>query len=66
MPDYRLTSDAEVDLLQIAIYTIETWGVAKADRYEASIVQCFAAIALGDSMTTSPTSSSTGIEGDSV
>ncbi len=48
MPEYRLTPDAEDDLLQIAAYTIETWGPGQADRYEAALVQCFGAICRGD------------------
>lgn len=33
MPDYRLTEAADNDILQIAIYTLRTWGEAQSDRY---------------------------------
>ena len=54
MPDYKLTPDAEADLLQIAIYTIETWGIEQAGRYEAAIVDCLAAIAHGTARSKRP------------
>jgi len=54
MLSYRLTLDAEDDLLGIAIYTIETWGLDQADRYEAALVQCFETIADRSARTRAP------------
>ncbi len=34
MPDYELTPDAEADLHDIALYTLNTWGLAQMGRYE--------------------------------
>lgn len=45
MADYQLTADADADLSGIAAYTIETWGIEQARRYEAALVAHFAAIA---------------------
>ncbi len=54
MPEYRLTPDAEDDLLEIAIYTIETWGLEQADAYEAALAACFHAIAEGEAPSSAP------------
>ena len=54
MPSYKLTPDAESDLLEIAIYTIETWGLDQADRYEASLEACFQSLADGSARTKAP------------
>ena len=32
MPEYELTPAAEEDLLEIARYTIKTWGLEQAER----------------------------------
>ena len=48
MTGYRLAPGAETDLLEIAIYTIETWGEAQAARYERSLATCFRAIGNGE------------------
>ena len=47
MSEYHLSERADADLLEIAIYTIKTWGPEQADRYEASLRACFAAICDG-------------------
>ena len=54
MASYRLTPDAENDLLRIAEYTVETWGVKQARRYEAALVRCFAALGQGSARTSTP------------
>jgi toxin ParE1/3/4 len=33
MADYRLSAEADRDLLEIASYTLETWNEAQVDRY---------------------------------
>lgn len=35
MPEYEISPAADRDLLEIARYTIKTWGLEQADRYEA-------------------------------
>lgn len=54
MADYELTLDAEHDLLDIARYTIKTWGREQADRYETKLTDCFAAIAAGQARASTP------------
>jgi len=54
MHRYRLTPDAEDDLLGIAVYTIENWGLKQLDIYEAGLVRCFVAIASGEARTQAP------------
>jgi len=54
MASYRLTPDAENDLLGIAEYTVETWGVKQARRYEAALLRCFAALGQGSARTSTP------------
>ncbi len=54
MPDYELSPAAEGDLLDIARYTIETWGLAQADKYEASIKNHLHARARGEVRTRTP------------
>jgi len=44
MPEYELTHAADRDLLDIARYTIKTWGLEQANRYEAEIKTHFIAI----------------------
>ncbi len=45
MPVYELTTAADADLQAIARYTISTWGIEKARRYEALLESHFRAIA---------------------
>ncbi|GJL65362.1 MAG: hypothetical protein NPIRA05_03330 [Nitrospirales bacterium] len=47
MSDYELTTFAENDLISIARYTVDTWGLKQAKRYEASLVKGFRQIAKG-------------------
>lgn len=47
MPDYKLTMHAEQDLRDIARYTIDKWGMAQAERYEAILSKRFQEIAQG-------------------
>lgn len=44
MPEYELTTSAANDLEAIADYTVVTWGVDQAERYEALLVNHFKAI----------------------
>lgn len=54
MPSYKLTPDAESDLLGIAKYTIKTWGVKQALRYEAALERCFSSLGQGSARTSTP------------
>jgi toxin ParE1/3/4 len=47
MAAYELAPAADRDLQEIAWYTIETWGVAQARRYEAQLKRHLAAIGKG-------------------
>ena len=47
MPEYELATAAERDLLEIARYTIKTWGLEQANRYEAALKDHFKAIGKG-------------------
>ena len=51
MAAYELTPAADSDLAEIARYTIETWGVPQARRYEARLKHHFALIARGKART---------------
>lgn len=46
-PEYKLTELCEHDLEEIARYTIETWGVDQAKRYQAALEAHFKAIGRG-------------------
>ncbi|NOX57537.1 MAG: type II toxin-antitoxin system RelE/ParE family toxin [Planctomycetes bacterium] len=48
MPSYELSPAANRDLLEIARYTIKTWGLKQADRYEAALKKHFEAIGKGE------------------
>ena len=48
MPEYELTPGADHDLLEIARYTIKTWGLEQADRYEADLKMHLQAIGKGE------------------
>jgi toxin ParE1/3/4 len=52
--DYELAPAAEVDLFEIARYTLSTWGSEQAARYEVSLEAHFRAIARGDVRTRAP------------
>lgn len=51
MPDYELTQDAEVELHDIALYTLKTWGLKQMDRYEAALENNLKGIATGETWT---------------
>ena len=48
MAEYELSPATEADLLEIALYTIRTWGVKQAERYEAALESHFVAIGRKD------------------
>lgn len=54
MAAYDLSLDAEHDLLNIASYTLDTWGLAQADKYEAALVHHFEGLARGEIRTSTP------------
>jgi toxin ParE1/3/4 len=41
LPAYRLSKLARLDLIDIADYTVDTWGVEQALRYLDSLDACF-------------------------
>ena len=41
MSKYRLTKDADGDLLKMFIYGFETFGLAQAEEYRDSMTRCF-------------------------
>ena len=47
MPDYHLTPEADDDLIEIARYTLKTWGEEQAEHYENKLRSVFEAIACG-------------------
>ena len=54
MAEYELAPAAERDLLEIARYTIETWGNEQATRYEAALEAHFQALGRGEVWTSAP------------
>jgi toxin ParE1/3/4 len=45
VPEYRLSRLARLDLIQIADYTVDTWGAEQAYRYLDSLEACFQQLA---------------------
>jgi toxin ParE1/3/4 len=45
MAHYRLTRDADSDLLKMFVYGLETFGLVQAEAYRQDIVQCLALLA---------------------
>jgi len=46
MPElFRFSRQAEMDLVEIGTYTIQTWGEAQADRYLSQLETCCARLA---------------------
>jgi toxin ParE1/3/4 len=45
MAEYRLTNAADADLLQIFVYSIQTFGLARAEAYRDSLLRCFQLLA---------------------
>jgi toxin ParE1/3/4 len=39
MPNYRLTSDAQSDLIDIRRYTLKSWGATQSQKYLAEMRQ---------------------------
>ena len=50
---FRLTRRAQGSLVDIAIWTIQTFGPRQADLYETTLIECCEAIARGDSISQS-------------
>ena len=42
MPGYRFSRQARLDLIEIAEYAVDTWGLEQANRYLDSLDECFA------------------------
>lgn len=47
MPIYRLSRDAELDLRELAQYTLKTWGREALESYRAGLKQHFSQLAAG-------------------
>ena len=47
MADYQLAPEADDDLLEVARYTINTWGEEQAERYAGKLQSCFETIGRG-------------------
>ncbi|MGP8187635.1 MAG: type II toxin-antitoxin system RelE/ParE family toxin [Terracidiphilus sp.] len=45
MPEYRLSRSARLDLIEIADYTVDTWGLTQASRYLDGLDGCFRRLA---------------------
>lgn len=45
MNEYRLTRDADTDLLELFLYGFETFGLARAEDYRDSMIRCFGLLA---------------------
>ena len=45
MPGFRFSQLADDDLLNIAQYTLRTWGKLQTDRYLSELEQCFRLLA---------------------
>jgi toxin ParE1/3/4 len=45
LPEYRLSRLARLDLIEIADYTVDTWGLKQADRYVNGLAACFERLA---------------------
>ncbi len=54
MKGYGLAPAAAQDLLEIAAYTIRTWGNEQSEHYEKALVDHFVALARGDVRTKAP------------
>ena len=45
MPNYRFSRLARLDLIEIADYTVDTWGLQQSIRYLDSLEGCFRQLA---------------------
>jgi toxin ParE1/3/4 len=61
VPSIFFSRRAEADLLEIASYTLRTWGTAQADRYISSLEQCCRLLAHNPSLGRSCDSIRTGL-----
>jgi toxin ParE1/3/4 len=50
VPEYRLSRLARLDLIEIADYTVDTWGPDQAYRYLDSLDACFRQLAQAPEM----------------
>ena len=50
MPEYRLSNLARLDLIEIADYTVDTWGQKQASSYLDGLFACFARVAQSPEM----------------
>ncbi len=41
MPGYRFSKQARLDLIEIADYTLDRWGLKQAERYLDGLDDCF-------------------------
>jgi toxin ParE1/3/4 len=46
MPVYQFSQRARLDLIEIAEYTLETWGIDQANSYIDSLYDCFALLTM--------------------
>lgn len=53
MSSYQLTAQADGDLIDIWLYTDETWSEEQADKYVYGLHDCFDQIAIGHKITRS-------------
>ena len=45
MGEYRLTKDADADLLKMFIYEFEVFGLSQAEEYRDGMIRCFEILA---------------------
>jgi len=45
MAEYRLTNEAEADLLKMFLYGFEIFGLAQAEEYRVGMARCFELLA---------------------
>ena len=57
MSEYRLTRDADADLLEIFVYGFETFGLIQAEDYRDSMTRCFELPRITPSWAAGPTNS---------
>ena len=48
--EYRLTRDADADLLDVFLYGLETFGLTRAEDYRDSLTRCFEILAANPKM----------------
>lgn len=45
MPEYRLTNDADADLLRIFVYGLNAFGLTRSRAYRDDMIRCFQLLA---------------------